>query len=72
MANGAVLALERYTVSGRRPDRDIYPLNIPPKANWSWKNCFSPYLYRACNAIERMIGRIKDFRRIATRCDRLE
>ena len=45
--------------------------NIPPKANRRWKNCFSPALYRNRNAIERMFGRIKDFRRIATRYDRL-
>ena len=44
--------------------------NIPPKANRRWKNCFSPYLYRDRNAIERMFGRLKDFRRIATRYDR--
>ena len=42
--------------------------NIPPKANRRWKNCF---LYRNRNAIERMFGRLKDFRRIATRYDRL-
>jgi transposase len=46
--------------------------NIPPKRNRRWKNCFSPYLYRDRNAIERMFNRIKDFRRIATRYDRLE
>lgn len=45
--------------------------NIPPKANRTWKNCFSPYLYRNRNAIERMFARLKDFRRIATRYDRL-
>lgn len=45
--------------------------NIPPKTNRRWKSCFSPYLYRDRNAIERMFGRIKDFRRIATRYDRL-
>ncbi len=45
--------------------------NIPPKANRKWKNCFSPFLYRDRNAIERMFCRIKDFRRIATRYDRL-
>ena len=44
--------------------------NIPPKANRRWKNCFSPYLYRDRNAIERMFARLKDFRRIATRYDR--
>jgi transposase len=41
--------------------------NIPPKANRRWKNCFSPNLYRDRNAIERMFGRIKDYRRTATR-----
>jgi len=45
--------------------------NIPPKSNRRWKNCFSPCLYRDRNAIERMFGRLKDFRRIATRYDRL-
>ena len=47
--------------------------NVPPKANRRWKNCLSPYLYlyRDRNAIERTFGCLKDFRRIATRCDRL-
>nr|WP_086008692.1 IS5 family transposase [Nitrobacter sp. Nb-311A] len=45
--------------------------NIPPKANRKWKNCFSPVLYRDRNAIERMFCRLKDFRRVATRYDRL-
>ena len=45
--------------------------SIPPKVNRRWKSCFSPYLYRNRNAIERMFNRLKDFRRIATRYDRL-
>ena len=45
--------------------------NSPPKANRRWKPCFSPVLYRDRNAMERMFGRLKDFRRIATRYDRL-
>lgn len=45
--------------------------NIPPKTNRTWKSCFSPMLYKQRNAIERMFGRLKDFRRIATRYDRL-
>jgi transposase len=44
--------------------------NIPLKANRKWKNCFSPFLYRNRNAIERMFCRLKDFRRVATRYDR--
>ena len=45
--------------------------NIPPKMNRLWKPCFSRVLYRDRNAIERMFGRLKDFRRIATRYDKL-
>jgi transposase len=44
--------------------------NIPPRANRKWKNCFSPFLYRNRNAIERTFYRLKDFRRVATRYDR--
>jgi transposase len=45
--------------------------NIPPKSNRRWKPCFSSVLYRGRNAIERMFNRLKDYRRIATRYDRL-
>jgi transposase len=44
--------------------------NIPPKVSRKEKPCFSPFLYRDRNAIERMFCRLKDFRRIATRYDR--
>jgi transposase len=45
--------------------------NIPPKLNRRWKGTFSRVVYRARNAIERMFCRLKDFRRVATRYDRL-
>jgi transposase len=45
--------------------------NIPPKSNRRFKPPFSRVLYRGRNAIERMFGRLKDFRRIATRYDKL-
>jgi transposase len=45
--------------------------NIPPKRTRLWKACFSPVLYRGRNAIERMFCRLKDWRRIATRYDKL-
>jgi len=45
--------------------------NIPPKINRLLKNCFSPCLYRSRNAIGRMFNRLRDFRRVATRYDRL-
>ena len=46
--------------------------NIPPKSNRKDKVCFSPYLYRARNLVERYFNKIKHFRRIATRYDKLE
>jgi len=45
--------------------------NIPPKINRKEKPGFSPALYKNRNAIERSFGRLKDFRRIATRYDKL-
>jgi transposase len=39
-------------------ERGIMP-NLPPKVNRKWKNCFSPFLYRNRNAIERMFCRLK-------------
>jgi transposase len=45
--------------------------NIPARCNRSEPICFSPYLYRARNLVERFFNRIKHCRRIATRYDKL-
>lgn len=45
--------------------------NIPPKRNRKDPICFSPYLYRARNLIERFFNKIKQSRRVATRYDKL-
>ena len=45
--------------------------NIPPKRNRKDPICFSPYLYKARNVIERFFNKLKYFRRIATRYDKL-
>jgi transposase len=45
--------------------------NIPPKSNRNDSICFSPYLYRARNKVERFFNRIKQCRRVATRYDKL-
>jgi transposase len=45
--------------------------NIPPKSNRISPIVFSPYLYRQRNLIERFFNKIKHFRRIATRYDKL-
>jgi transposase len=45
--------------------------NIPPKRNRKDRICFSPFLYRARNLIERFFNRVKQCRRVATRYDKL-
>jgi len=44
--------------------------NIPPRSNRNDPICFSPYLYRARNQVERFFNKIKHCRRVATRYDR--
>ena len=53
-------------------ERDVNP-NIPLKANrdpdrWAW----SPEGYRERNRVERLFGKAKQFRRIATRYEKLK
>ncbi len=45
--------------------------NIPSKANHRWKSCFSRTLHKGRNAVERMFCRLKNYRRIANRYDKL-
>ena len=45
--------------------------NIPARCNRSEPICFSPYLYRARNLVERFFNKIKHRRRVATRYDKL-
>ena len=45
--------------------------NIPPKRNRTDPICFSPYLYRGRNLVERFFNKIKQCRRVATRYDKL-
>src|SRR6478735_1153106 len=45
--------------------------NIPPKRNRTAALCFSPYLYRARNLVERFFNKIKHCRRVATRYAKL-
>jgi len=40
--------------------------NIPPRRNRNDALCFSPYLHRARNLIERFFNKIKQCRRVAT------
>ena len=45
--------------------------NIPPKSNRKEKAIFSPHLYKARNKVECFFNKLKYFRRIATRYDKL-
>ena len=45
--------------------------NIPPKRNRKDPICFSPYLYRARNLIERFFNEIEQYRRVATQYEKL-
>jgi len=45
--------------------------NIPPRSNRKKPVYFSPCLYRDRNVIERFFNKLKYFRRIATRYDKL-
>ena len=45
--------------------------NIPPKRNREEPICFGPYLYRGRNLVERFFNKIKHYRAIATRYDKL-
>lgn len=45
--------------------------NIPPKANRRSKPYFSRWLYRERNLVERFFSKLKHFRRVATRYDKL-
>lgn len=68
-----VLADKAYDTNAIRDliERQGAVPNIPSKSNRLWKSCFSRTLYRGRNAVERMFCRLKDYRRIATRYDKL-
>ena len=45
--------------------------NIPPKSNRRWNPCFSKRLHRERNLIERFFSKLKHYRRVAARYDKL-
>ncbi len=45
--------------------------NIPPKSNRLGPIVFSPWLYRQRNLVERFFSKLKHYRRVATRYDKL-
>jgi putative transposase len=55
---------DRIAESGARPV-------IPPKRNRTFKRPYDAELYKERNVIERFFNRLKHFRRVATRYDKL-
>lgn len=55
---------ERVEMQGAAP-------NIPDKSNRKYRHGFSKTLYRERNHVERFFNRIKSFRRVATRFEKL-
>ena len=45
--------------------------NIPNRSNRKKRHAFSPTLYRERNRVERFIGKLKQYRRVATRYEKL-
>ena len=43
---------------------------IPPKRNRKVRRSYDKHLYRERNAVERFFCKLKQFRRVATRCDK--
>jgi len=76
---GASLPNARYLLADKAYDADhwrsylksqrILPV-IPNKSNRKQPHSFNKARYKGRNVIERMFGRLKDFRRVATRYDK--
>ena len=76
---GASLPNARYLLADKAYDADhwrsylksrcILPV-IPNKSNRKQPHPFNKTRYKGRNVIERMFGRLKDFRRVATRYDK--
>jgi len=73
LKSGAMLAERGYDADWIRAFAGEHAAwaNIPPKRNRKDPICFSSYLYRARNLVERFFNRIKQCRRVATRYDKL-
>jgi transposase len=63
-------AYDAYFIRASVRDKGAFA-NIPPKSNRRWKSYFSTWLYRERNLIERFLSKLKHFRRVATRYDKL-
>ena len=71
--NAVVLADKAYDADWIREHIEAQGAapNIPDKVNRKYRHCFSRSLYKERNLIERFFNKIKQFRRIATRYEKL-
>ncbi len=71
--NAVVLADKAYDADWIREHIEAQGAapNIPDKVNRKYRHCFSRALYKERNLIERFFNKIKQFRRIATRYEKL-
>jgi len=74
LADGGVIlgdkAYDADWIRGRIESQGAAP-NIPDKANRKQRHCFSKALYKERNHVERFFNRIKHFRRVAMRFEKL-
>src|SRR5580704_18109288 len=74
LRSGSMLLADRgydaYWIRAFAAEKGVWA-NIPPRCNRNEPICFSPYLYRARNLVERFFNKIKHCRRVATRYDKL-
>lgn len=80
-AHGLIEGLQaKYVLADKAYDADsliqtIHDNNanacIPPKTNRLEQRAYDKDLYKERNQVERMFGKLKEFRRVATRYDKL-
>ena len=63
-------AFDSDDIRGALLDRDIAPC-IPSRANSAEPVEHDPGMYRERNRVERLVGKLKQFRRVATRYEKL-
>ena len=70
---GAVIADKGYDADGfvQTIDATKAEVVIPPRRNRKTQRRYDVHLYRERNAIERFLCRLEQFRRVATRYDKL-
>jgi transposase len=67
-SDGFIEIIEAHTTDAGMPAQAV----IPPKKNRKAQREYDRHLYKVRNLVERFIGRVKHFRRIATRYEKTD